>query len=315
MFNNVDNYNELELVKDIDSNKYSIDFDYHHRRIVEDDNLYGYNINIKYYLHEIALIPLLSRQEEKEYSMRIAKGDDRAKDEMIKANLRLVVNIAKKYLNRGLSFLDLIQEGNIGLMKAVDKFDLNRGCRFSTHAAWWIRQGITRALIEKTQTIRVPQHARDMLRSLNKHHSSFIQENERYPEIYELAESMALPEKKVQELLNIKKPISIEKHINEYDNNKIFDYIEDKKSISAFDKVTNDNLIKQLKKALDNLTWIEKSIIEMRFGLGSDDFKTLKKIAEQLHLSKERIRQIQHSALKKLKKSQISKLLNDFVQN
>ena len=181
MFNNEDNYNELALERNTDSKQYKINYELPPSEISTNDKVYGDNNSFKFYLSEIGKVSLLSRKEEKEYAKRVAEGDNQAKVEMIEANLRLVIKIAKRYINRGLPFLDLVQEGNIGLMKAVDKFDLQRGCKFSTHAIWWIRQGITRALAEKAQTIRIPVHALDALKSLHKHRSRLFQEKEREP--------------------------------------------------------------------------------------------------------------------------------------
>ncbi|MGA1825664.1 MAG: RNA polymerase sigma factor RpoD/SigA [bacterium] len=312
MVNNM--LNELESIHDIDDGKFSpVDFDSPREEGISEDKPYD-NYYVKQYLREIAKVRLLSRREEKEFAQRIADGDNQARAEMTKANLRLVVNIAKKYMNHGLPFLDLIQEGNLGLMKAVDKFDATRGCKFSTYAVWWIRQGITRALGDKTQTIRIPICAMDTYKSLLKHQYKFIQDKKREPEIPELAESMGISEKKVRELLDIKNPISFDTYID-YNTYKIIDFIEDKQYVSAFDRMTNENLKEQLEIALNKLTDIEKNVIKMRFGLESDNSKTLDEIGDEFQLSRERIRQIQQAALKKLKTLHTSKPLSDLIQN
>ncbi|MGA1868628.1 MAG: sigma-70 family RNA polymerase sigma factor [bacterium] len=273
--------------------------------------------DIKIYLREIAKVPLLSREKEMEYARRISEGDNEAKIKLTKANLRLVVNIAKRYINCGLPFLDLVQEGNLGLMKAVEKFDVKRECKFSTYAIWWIRQGITRALADKARTIRIPVHTMDAIKLLIKHHQRLLQENKREPNLQELAKSMGVSVKKIQELLNvIKNPISMEQPMAEFGNYSIVDYIEDKQCVSALDKIINDNLRDQIQKVLHTLTEREKSVIEMRFGLsGSLEEKTLEEVGDYFKLSRERIRQIQHKAMARLKDPGRLKPLYDFVRN
>ncbi|MGA1868883.1 MAG: RNA polymerase sigma factor RpoD/SigA [bacterium] len=283
---------------------------------IEDPKASETNNEIKIYLREIAKVPLLSRKEEKEYALRIAQGDTYAKSEMTKANLRLVVNIAKKYINCGLPFLDLIQEGNLGLMKAVEKFDVKRKCKFSTYAIWWIRQGITRAIAEKSQTIRVPVHTMDAVKSLLKHTQKFLQNNHREPDNKELAKSMKISIEKVEELKNIiKSPISIEEPINELGNYNIVDYIEDKQYVSALDRLINDNLSEQIRKVLHTLPERERNVIKLRFGIGVPTTKTLNEVGDQFHLSRERVRQLQQRALARLKEPERLKPLYDFFGN
>ena len=304
--------NKLELVEGIKKN----DLDFSPEESFEGTKASETDNDIKIYLREIAKVSLLSRKEEKEYALRIAKGDRQAKSEMIKANLRLVVNVAKKYINCGLPFLDLIQEGNLGLMKAVDKFDVDRKCKFSTYAIWWIRQGVTRAIAEKSQTIRVPVHTMDAVKSLLKHRQKFLQSNHREPDINELAEFMNIPVKKVRELKNIiKNPISIEEPISEFGNYNIIDYIEDKQYVSALNKIINENLKDQINKVLSTLPEREKNVIEMRFGIGFSGAKTLNEVGDRFHLSRERVRQLQQRAISKLKEPERLKPLYDFFKN
>ncbi|MGA1826174.1 MAG: RNA polymerase sigma factor RpoD/SigA [bacterium] len=305
-------HNKPELAEEMSDN----DFDFSPEESTECNRVSETDNDIKIYLREIAKASLLSRKEEKEYALRIAKGDQHAKSEMIKANLRLVVNVAKKYINCGLPFLDLIQEGNLGLMKAVDKFDANRKCKFSTYAIWWIRQGITRAIAEKSQTIRVPVHTMDAVKSLLKQRQKFLQSNHREPDSNELAEYMHIPVKKVQELKNIiKNPISIEEPISEFGNYNIIDYIEDKQYVSALHKIIDENLKNQIHKVLNTLSERERNVIEMRFGIGFSGEKTLNEVGNKFHLSRERVRQLQQRAISKLKEPERQKPLYDFFKN
>ena len=311
-----DNNSKLQLIADIDDKTSDMEFNSQEEVPLSEKSYNNGNNDIKHYLNQIAEIPLLSKKEEKEYARMIAGGDNNAKAEMTKANLRLVVNIAKKYVNSGLPFQDLIQEGNLGLMRAVDKFDAGRDYKFSTYAIWWIRQRITRALAEKIRIIRIPTHATDKLNSLRKQYRRLIKEKKREPKIHELAGAMGISEKKVQDFLNfVKSTISIEKPIYESANFNIIDYIPDERSVSALDVMINESLKEQIEKVLNTLPEIEKNIIEMRFGLGTGEIKTLDEVGDKYHLSKERIRQIQHKALDKLKEPQRLKLLNDFIQN
>ncbi|MGA1868230.1 MAG: RNA polymerase sigma factor RpoD/SigA [bacterium] len=273
--------------------------------------------SVKIYLREIANVPLLSREQEREYARRIAKGDEKAKSQMAQANLRLVVNIAKKYINRGLPLLDLIQEGNIGLIKAIEKFDIKYECKFSTYAIWWIRQTITRALVQKTRTIRVPVHAMETINSLIRIRNKLRQENIKDPDIKDLAQYIGMTEERVIDLLRlIKDPISAEQPLSDFDNNyTIIDYLEDKQSTSALDNIINENLKEKIQNILHTLPPMEKAVIEMRFGLGSHREKTLEEVGNIFNLSRERIRQIQEMALTKIKKSERLSPLFDFIEN
>ncbi|MGA1824349.1 MAG: sigma-70 family RNA polymerase sigma factor, partial [bacterium] len=223
--NNVNNIEVQDTTEDISKEKY-----------LENDRNIDITNSVKIYLREIANVPLLSREQEREYAERIAKGDEKAKSQMAKANLRLVVNVAKKYANRGLPLLDLIQEGNIGLIKAIEKFDIRYDCKFSTYAIWWIRQKISRALAQKSRTIRVPVHTIETINSLIKIRDKLRQENIKEPNTRDLAKCVGMSEEKVEELLTlIKNPISAEQPIPDCENNNysIIDYLEDKQTMSA----------------------------------------------------------------------------------
>ena len=240
-------YNDTELEKKMKK----INNDNESEKFLESDKSND-TYYIKNYLQDIAKVPLLSREKERECAERIARGDEEAKSDLIKANLRLVINIAKRYAKRGLPFLDLIQEGNLGLIKAVEKFDGKRGCRLSTYATWWIRQSIIRALANKARTIRIPVHALDSIKSLIKSRQELLRKNKKEPNIQEIAQFMKIPEKKVKELLNflnvLKEPVCLEQSIDKYDNYNIIDYIEDKNYVSAWDKVKKEILRKEIEK-------------------------------------------------------------------
>jgi len=269
---------------------------------------------VRVYLKEIGKVPLLDKNEEIELAKRIAAGDQKAKEQLIKANLRLVVSIAKKYINSGLPFLDLVQEGNIGLMKAVDKFDYHKGCKFSTYAIWWIRQSITRALADKGRTIRIPVHTLDAIKNMMKSHQRLTQEMKKEPSIAEIALDMGVPVQKIHELVGIiRNPISVETPIDELGNYNIVDYIEDKNSTSPMQMVFDFNLIEQIQKVLKTLSKREKTIIEMRYGIGSHKEQTLEEIGKYFHLTRERIRQIEEKALQRLKQPNRISPLMDFI--
>jgi RNA polymerase primary sigma factor len=271
---------------------------------------------IKLYLREIGKVALLTREQERDLGRRIAEGDEKAKAKLIEANLRLVVSIAKKYANSGLPFMDLVQEGNIGLIKAVEKFDYHRGCKFSTYAIWWIRQAITRALADKARIIRIPVHTLDAIKSMLKAHQRLIQNMKKEPNLQDIANEMGASVDKVRELLGvIKIPISVETPIDEYGNSSISDYIEDKRGASPVEWVIKQNLTEEIQNMLENLTDREKKIIEMRFGIGTYKEKTLEEIGRYFHLTRERIRQIEENALQRLKRPNFVCPLHDFIKN
>ena len=260
------------------------------------------NDSIRLYLCEIGKVDLLTAKEEVELARRIEKGDQSAKSKLAEANLRLVVSIAKKYIGRGLSFLDLIQEGNIGLFRAVEKFDPNRGFKFSTYATWWIRQAITRAIADQARTIRIPVHMVETINKLTHAQRRLVQELGREPHIEELAAEMDMEVKKVRHIKKISQDIvSLEAPVGTEEDSKLGDFIEDEEALSPAD-ATNRQLIKEnIHEMLQYLSPRERKIIEMRFGLKDGVGHTLEEVGQEFHVTRERIRQIEAKVLHKLK--------------
>ncbi|MBI2634370.1 RNA polymerase sigma factor RpoD [Candidatus Peregrinibacteria bacterium] len=260
------------------------------------------NDSIRLYLCEIGKVSLLNAKEEVELARRIAKGDQSAKGKLAEANLRLVVSIAKKYIGRGLSFLDLIQEGNIGLFRAVEKFDPNRGFKFSTYATWWIRQAITRAIADQARTIRIPVHMVETINKLTHAQRRLVQELGREPLVEELAAEMDMDIKKVRHIMKISQDIvSLEAPVGTEEDSKLGDFIEDDEALSPAES-TNRQLIKEnIHEMLQYLSPRERKIIEMRFGLRDGVGHTLEEVGQEFHVTRERIRQIEAKVLQKLK--------------
>ena len=274
------------------------------------------NINdpVRMYLKEIGRISLLSPEEEAKISIRVAEGDELAKTILAESNLRLVVSIAKRYVGRGLLFLDLIQEGNIGLMKAVEKFDYDKGYKFSTYATWWIRQAITRALADQARTIRVPVHMVETINKMARIQRQLTLELNREPSDEEIATKMGITPDKVREVLKISQdPVSLETPIGEEEDSHLGDFVPDERSLSPEDYTTNEILKEEIKAVLSTLQSREQQVLELRFGLLDGTSYTLEEVGKRFNVTRERIRQIEAKALRKLRHPSRAKKLKDFM--
>ncbi len=271
--------------------------------------------SVKLYLKDIGRIPLLTPEEEIELASRMAKGDPTAKERLSEANLRLVVSIAKKYVRRGMQFLDLIQEGNMGLIKAVDKFDYTKGFKFSTYATWWIRQAITRAIADQARTIRIPVHMVENISKVKKMQSQMLHENGEEPTDEEIAARLDMPLEKVREIIRISQdPVSLETPIGEEEDSHLGDFIPDEDAPAPADEACVSVLKQTLGEVLDTLTEREKKVIIMRFGLIDGKQRTLEEVGAEFNVTRERIRQIETKALRKLRHPSRSKRLKDFME-
>jgi len=271
------------------------------------------NDSVKMYLRDIGKYPLLTREEEIDLAKRIEQGDKAARDKLINCNLRLVVSIAKKYMNRGLQFLDLIQEGNVGLMKAVDKFDYNRELKFSTYATWWIRQGIQRAISDQGRLIRIPVHMGDIISKLAKVTRQLVQEKGREPTTAELAERLEMPEEKILYIQRISQdPVSFETPVGQEDDSYLGDFLEDTNSLSPSEVAENKMLKELLLKVLSTLTPREQKVIRLRYGIDDGRQRTLEEVGKEFNVTRERIRQIETKALSKLRQPNRIKILRDY---
>lgn len=279
--------------------------------------LEGVNISdpVRMYLKEIGKVPLLTFEEEREIAKRIEEGDESAKAELTEANLRLVVSIAKKYTGRNLSFLDLIQEGNLGLIKAVEKYDYMKGFKFSTYATWWIRQAITRAIADQARTIRIPVHMVETINKLTKTKRILLQELGREPTDQEVAERMGVTEAKVIEISKISQdPVSLETPIGEEEDSHLGDFLPDESSPEPSDAASLVLMKEQLNSVLDHLTDREKRVLQLRFGLEDGRQRTLEEVGHEFNVTRERIRQIEAKALRKLRHPNRSKKLRDYLE-
>ena len=277
----------------------------------------GVKINdpVRMYLKEIGRVNLLTADEEVQLALRIEKGDEVAKQELAEANLRLVVSIAKRYVGRGMQFLDLIQEGNMGLIKAVEKFDYRRGFKFSTYATWWIRQAITRAIADQARTIRIPVHMVETINKLIRIQRQLLQDLGREPLPEEIGAEMDMPTEKVRNILKIaQEPVSLETPIGEEDDSHLGDFIEDQDATSPADHAAYEMMKKQLENVLDTLTDREENVLRLRFGLDDGRTRTLEEVGKVFGVTRERIRQIEAKALRKLRHPSRSKQLKDFLE-
>ena len=271
---------------------------------------------VRMYLKEIGRVNLLTAKEEVELAKEMEAGSEEARHHLTEANLRLVVSVAKKYLNRGLSFLDLIQEGNLGLMRAVEKFDYKRGFKFSTYATWWIRQAITRAIADQARTIRIPVHMVDTLNQLARVSRALLEQLGREPNEEELAYGMGITVDKVQELKKIsQQPVSLESPIGEEEDSHLGDFVEDKMAIAPLEAASEAMFRNEVEDILATLRPRERRVVQLRFGLVDDEPRTLEEVGRRMGLTRERIRQIEATALRKLRHPSRSKVLRDYTED
>ena len=300
-----DEYSEMSESSDVDENE---DIDKFLAEAVDDP--------VRMYLKDIGKIPLLDSERELYLAERIAKGDEAAKNELVEANLRLVVSIAKKYVGKGMYFLDLIQEGNLGLIKAVEKFDHTKGYKFSTYATWWIRQAITRAIADQARTIRVPVHMVETIHRVSRCSRQLLQELGREATVDEIAERLGMSADKIREIMKAAQdPVSLETPIGEEDDSHLGDFIPDDSSPTPAEAVSYQLLREQLGKVLHTLTPREEMVIKLRFGLEDGRTRTLEEVGKEFNITRERIRQIEAKALRKLRHQSRSKILRGFLND
>ena len=279
-----------------------------------DIETYNTDDPVRMYLKEIGKVPLLTAGEEVELAIKMSEGDEEAKRRMAEANLRLVVSIAKRYVGRGMLFLDLIQEGNLGLIKAVEKFDYTKGYKFSTYATWWIRQAITRAIADQARTIRIPVHMVETINKVIRVSRQLLQELGHDPSAEEIAEEMGMPVDKVRDILKIaQEPVSLETPIGEEEDSHLGDFIPDEDASEPSEAASFSLLKEQLMEVLDTLTPREKKVLELRFGIVDGRTRTLEEVGKEFNVTRERIRQIEAKALRKLRHPSRSKKLRDFL--
>ena len=283
-------------------------------RILEQEGL-AIDDPVRLYLKEIGKVPLLTSEKEKELAERMMAGDESAKTELVEANLRLVVSIAKRYVGRGMFFLDLIQEGNLGLMKAVDKFDYTKGYKFSTYATWWIRQAITRAIADQARTIRIPVHMVETIHKVSRYSRQVLQEYGREATAEEIGEKMGMSAEKVREIMKIAQdPVSLETPIGEEEDSHLGDFIPDDDTPSPAEATSTNILREELEKQLHTLTPREEHVIKLRFGLYDGRTRTLEEVGKEFDITRERIRQIEAKALRKLRHPSRARHLKGFME-
>lgn len=276
----------------------------------------GVDDPVRMYLKEIGKVPLLTSDQEVELAKRIADGDEEAKKQLSEANLRLVVSIAKRYVGRGMQFLDLIQEGNLGLIKAVEKFDYTKGYKFSTYATWWIRQAITRAIADQARTIRIPVHMVETINRLLRTQRQLVQDLGREPTVEELAEELKLPVSRVREIQKIsQEPVSLETPIGEEDDSHLGDFIQDDHMPVPMDAAAATLLREQLAEVMSSLTEREQRVLRLRFGMDDGKARTLEEVGKEFDVTRERIRQIEAKALRKLRHPSRSRKLKDYLES
>jgi len=315
---------ELDIDSDIDVDLEGVEIEAELEEDVPDENieedlsfLKGINIDdpVRMYLKEIGKVPLLTGDEEIKLAQRMEDGDEEAKKKLVEANLRLVVSIAKRYVGRGMLFLDLIQEGNLGLIKAVEKFDYRKGYKFSTYATWWIRQAITRAIADQARTIRIPVHMVETINKLIRVSRQLLQELGREPKPEEIATEMDISEDKVREILKIaQEPVSLETPIGEEEDSHLGDFIPDEDAPAPAEAAAFSLLKEQLVDVLDTLTPREQKVLRLRFGLDDGRARTLEEVGKKFEVTRERIRQIEAKALRKLRHPSRSKKLKDYLE-
>ncbi len=308
--------NSVQVVEDFDASALDTDFSINTTETEEPEQSETVAIDdpVKVYLKEIGKVPLLTPEEETALAMRIIEGDSRAKQRLSEANLRLVVSIAKRYVGRGMQFLDLIQEGNLGLIKAVEKFDYTKGFKFSTYATWWIRQAITRAIADQARTIRIPVHMVETINKVKKVSSQLLHKNGHEPSAEEIAEELAMPVDKVREIMRVaQEPVSLETPIGEEEDSHLGDFIPDDEAPAPADAASHTLLKEQLEEVLGSLTDREAKVLRLRFGLADGRPRTLEEVGQEFAVTRERIRQIEAKALRKLRHPSRSKKLKDFL--
>lgn len=318
LYEKFEQYN-IELVEDLDDEvdiDLALNLNLNNEATPKVSVVDGVNIDdpVKVYLKEIGKVPLLTAEDEIELAQRMGEGDVYARKRLSEANLRLVVSIAKRYVGRGMQFLDLIQEGNLGLIKAVEKFDYTKGFKFSTYATWWIRQAITRAIADQARTIRIPVHMVETINKVKKVSSQLLHNNGHEATAEEIADVLEIPEQKVREIMRVsQEPVSLETPIGEEEDSHLSDFIPDDDAPAPADAASHTLLREQLGDVLGTLTDREEKVLRLRFGLEDGRSRTLEEVGKEFHVTRERIRQIEAKALRKLRHPSRSKKLKDFL--